>query len=216
MGQRRLEREAQPAFEIGQRAALIVHPHQIAEVFAAQLAAKRLRRHRPDNRPGARLFFRIARRAALEDLPPARCFGHARYVERTRDGDILQVRSGRDAEARAVPRIDERVVDGREQVVERPGLPRRKRHRDMLRARPDVNGRRHQHEPARVGIAHARMHFKDRHAIAIDRHLDGFLVVGQRDRRVAEQLAADRAHELGGETVGAIGREHVCDGEAAA
>ena len=124
--------------------ALLVEPHQVGEVGGADRAADRpasASRRRMSVAHGA-LFGRravgrqvkIARRLGVSETPvtfigPA----IARSWMCGADGD---------AEAGADAHVDQRVVDRRHQVVDRPDEARHERRRDALRAGLDVDRRR--------------------------------------------------------------------------
>ena len=62
-----------------------------------------------------------------------------------------------------------------------------------LRPGLDVDRRRVDLEAPLAGVAHARLDFEHRGALAVDRDLEQLVAAGHGDAGVAEELAADRA-----------------------
>ena len=106
--------------------------------------------------------------------------------------------------------VGQRVVDRRDQVVDRPLELLEERRGHAVRAGRHVDRRRLQHQGGRA-LVHLRVDRQQRAALAVDRHLD--LLVG---RRSAEQEAVGVAVQVDAEDVVAVGREGVHHRDAAA
>ena len=133
--------------------------------------------------------------------------GHAGHPRRPDDGHVLQVRQRRDAERHADLRVGQRVIDRRNQIVDRALEALQERGGDTMGAGADVNGRRLERHPARH-VGHPRVDVDQRHALAVDRHFH--LLAGGRS---AEQEPAGVAVQLEAQAVVAIGRERVDHGD---
>ena len=129
---------------------------------------------------------KIVRRLGVSDTPVT--------LHRPGDRQVLQVRRHRHAVAGADARVDQRVIDRREQVVDRPDRPRHERRGDALRTGLDRDRRRLERQTLFAGVAHAVVDFEHRDALAVDRDLEQLVLPRHVDGGVAEQLAADRAH----------------------
>ena len=150
------------------------------------------------------------RRTAREDAIAARRRRHAGHVLRSHDRQILEVRQGRDAVRDADLRVRERVVDRRDEIVDRPFEALDERGDETLRTRAHVDGRRLEEQAGR-DFRHLRIDIEQRLALAVDGDVD-LLAFG----RAAEEEAVGVAVELDAELVVAVGGKRVHDGDAAA
>ena len=107
-------------------------------------------------------------------------------------------------------RVGQRVIDRRDQVVDRAFEALQERGGHAMGAGADVDRRRLERHPARH-VGHLRVDVEQRHALAVDRHFH--LLAGARP---AEQEAAGVAVQLEPQAVVAVGRERVHDRVAAA
>ena len=135
---------------------------------------------------------------------------HAGHALRPDDAQVLEVRERGHAVRDADLGVGERVIDRRDQVVDRPLEALQERRGDALRAGGDVNGRRLQREAGRH-LRHVRIDVEQRPALAVDRHVD--LLAG---RGPAEEEPVGVAVQLEAEDVVAVRGKHVHDGDAAA
>ncbi len=149
-------------------------------------------------------------RTAGEDAFPARRRRHPGDVLRSEDRQILEVRQRGDAVGDADLRIRERVIDRRDQIVDRSLEALDEGRGDPLRSGGDVDRRRLQ-EQAGGDLRHVRIDVEQRLALAVDRHVD--LLAGS---RAAEQEAVGVAVQLDAQDVVAVGGEGVGDRNAAA
>ena len=196
-------------------ARLRVEPEEVVEVVAHRTAVG-LRREPPQDVGRAAALLGRGRRAAREDPLTARRLGHAGHVRRPGNRDLLQVRRHRDAVAGADARVDQRLIDRREQVVDRPDRSGHERRGDSLRPGLDGDRRRLERQPLLAGVVHRLIDFEHRGSRAVDGDLEQLLLSRHVDRRVAEQLAADGPDQRGVKPIEAVGRERVHERRAAA
>ena len=154
-------------------------------------------------------------RPAGEDAGAARRVGHAGDLGRPHHAEVAQVRQHGDAEADAD--VGQRVLERREQVVDRAFDVLDEGRRHALRARLHVNRRRGDlQRVAGVGLAHPRVERQQRHALAVDRDLDLLGEVQHRHRGAADEPAERLVVQHHLERVVAVGRERVHHRDAAA
>ena len=145
---------------------------------------------------------KTARRLSVSEMPVT--------LLRPGDRQVLQVRHRGDAVGDADLGVGQRVVDRRDQIVDRALELLQERRGHAVRAGRHVNRRRLQHQAGRA-LVHLRVDRQQRPPLAVDRHLD--LLVG---RRRAEQEAVGVAVQVDAEDVVAVGREGVHHRDAAA
>ena len=126
------------------------------------------------------------------------------------------MRRHRHAVAGADARIDQRLIDRREQIVDRRDRSRHECGRDSLRPGFDRDRRRFERQPLLAGVAHAGLDFEHRRALAVDRDFEQLVPPRHVDCGVAEQFAAHGAHERRGNPVEAVRGERVHHRRAAA
>ena len=207
--QDRLERAADRILEITFLAAVGVELHQRREVALADRRAKRLRRQPAHDLAGAHRIVRTRGRAAAEDLAAARGVGNPGDVVRTDDTEVLDVRQRRDAERHADLRVRQRVIDRRNQVVDRPFEALDEGRGNAMHTGAEMKRRRLQRQ-AGGRLGHARIDLDDRLALAVDGDLNALAFVGS-----AEQHAARVAVQFNLEDVIAVSREGVLHRDAA-
>ena len=206
----RLQRHADARLEIAVLAPRLVELQQALEIAAGRPAVG-LGRQRRQDLPGAWKLFTGRHRPAGEDPPPARRLGHAGDSVRSGDRQIPQVRQDRDADGAADLRVGQRVLDRRQQIVDRSVEAREEGRRDALRSGFHRDRRRLNVHPVRIGLAHPRVDVEQCGARAVDRHLDLLP-----SRRAAVELSGRDRVQHHPEDVLAVGRERVHDGDAAA
>ncbi|OLC42737.1 MAG: hypothetical protein AUH43_21880 [Acidobacteria bacterium 13_1_40CM_65_14] len=150
----------------------------------------------------------------------ARRVRHAGDRRRSDDPDVAHVRQRRDAVADV--HVGERVLERRDDVVDRSVETLDEADRHTLRPGADVDRRRTQLESVRafvlteVGLAHRRADVEQGHALAVDRHIHLLGNVHRQHRVAAEETAERLVVHRGFDHVVAVGREDVHDGDAAA
>ena len=150
------------------------------------------------------------RRPARENLAAAGGVGDAGDVVGPDDAEVLDVRQRGDADRDADLRVGQRVIDRRDQIVDRTFEALDERRGHAVLAGLDVNGRRLERQTRR-GLGHARIDVEQRLALTVDGNLDLLALV-----RPAEQHAAGVAVQFDLEHVVAVGREVVRRRHAAA
>jgi hypothetical protein len=139
VGENRLDRQAHAVLEIALRAALVIKAHQVGEIVARQHATIRPGAEPADDLAGATGFVGSRRRTAREDATTDGGVGHAGDFDRAGDGELTQVRQRGDTKGFADVGVRERVLDRRDEIVNRTIRALDERGRHALRPRRDVD-----------------------------------------------------------------------------
>ena len=206
----RLERLPDAPFEARMPAAAFVEPHQALEIARGHRAPERFGREPADNGGGARGLFGRRGRAAREHRATTHGIRHAAGLLRPDDVEAAQVRKRGDAVADPDFGVGQRVIDRRDQIVHQALGSNDERRRHAARAGLHVN-RRSLHLQTRLLFAHPRVDVEERHARAVDRHLE--LLAGG---RAAKQQSQRFGVEIGAEDIVTVRRKRVHDRHAAA
>ena len=209
-GEDGLERCRHTRLEVTIGTSAAVERHQTIKVSGRHRPPEGLGGEVAHNARGARSLLRWRRGTACEDLPPARGIRYAGDLRGTDNRHVFQVRQCGQSVRHANLRVGQGVIDRGNKVIDRALEPLQERGRDAMRPGADVNGRCADNQSA-GHVGEPWIDIKQRHAIAVDRHLNLLIQIGP-----PEQEAASVTVQFYAYCVVAIGRKGMDDRYASA